>query len=90
MMLIVEFSEDHKAAPALLEALQRNGIESAGLVIGSWPRQPGVAETDNRDALARLAPVRAVLPAGAAALGADAFGQMSDAAFEPGWIAGLI
>ena len=44
-----------------LEALAARNIPCAGLVIGSWPAQPGVAEIDNRDALARLAPVRAAV-----------------------------
>jgi dethiobiotin synthetase len=73
-----------------LEALHRNRIRSAGLVVGSWPRHPGVVEEGNRDALARLGPLRAVLPAGAAALDTEDFGRMSDAAFDPGWIAGLV
>ena len=45
-----------------LEALASQGIPCAGLVIGAWPRDPGAAETGNRDALAGLAPLRAVLP----------------------------
>jgi dethiobiotin synthetase len=46
-----------------LEALASHGIPCAGLVIGAWPREPGAAESGNRDALGELAPVRAVLPA---------------------------
>ena len=73
-----------------LEALASHEIPCAGLVIGSWPAQPGVAEQGNRAALAELAPVRAVLPAGAGASAAAAFEAMSTAAFDPGWIAGLV
>ena len=51
-----------------VEALDRKGLSYAGLVIGAWPHQPGAAERYNRGALERLAPVRAVLPADAAAL----------------------
>ena len=47
-----------------LEALAAKGLSCAGLVIGAWPAQPGAAEKSNRDALAAMAPVRAVLPAG--------------------------
>jgi dethiobiotin synthetase len=72
-----------------LEALAAQDIPCAGLVIGAWPRDPGVAEVGNRDALGRLAPVRAVLPAGAGALDAVDFESMSAAAFDPQWVAAL-
>jgi dethiobiotin synthetase len=72
-----------------LEALGMKGISAAGLVIGSWPESPGAAEEFNRDALERLAPVRAVLPAGAAALSPRDFAAMAWTAFDPGWFAGL-
>lgn len=72
-----------------LEALDHKGIPCAGLVIGSWPAQPGAAETFNRGALVQLAPVRAVLPAGAGALTAPEFAQMSAHAFDANWVAGL-
>jgi len=47
--------------------LEDEGIELAGIVIGSWPEAPGLAERCNVDDLARLAPKQAlagVLPAG--------------------------
>ena len=72
-----------------LEALDRKGLSCAGLVIGSWPDPAGAAERYNRDALALLAPVRAVLPAGAAALSGDDFAEMSKRAFDADWVAGL-
>lgn len=72
-----------------LEALAAHNVSCAGLVIGAWPAQPGVAEIDNRDELARLAPVRAALPAGLGTLGAADFGQISATAFDPDWLAGL-
>ncbi|MGA5466269.1 dethiobiotin synthase [Mycobacterium sp. NPDC050041] len=72
-----------------LEALARDDVSCAGLVIGAWPAQPGVAETDNRESLSVLAPVRAVLPAGAGTMSAAEFEAMSAAAFDPGWIASL-
>lgn len=71
-----------------LESLAAQDVPCAGLVIGAWPRDPGVAEQGNRDALAELAPVRAVLPAGAAA-GTD-FETISAGAFDPDWLAGLV
>jgi dethiobiotin synthetase len=73
-----------------LEALAAQGIPCAGLAIGAWPPDPGTAEKGNREALAKLAPVRAVLPAGAGALNADEFATMSAAAFDPAWVASLV
>jgi dethiobiotin synthetase len=73
-----------------LEALDSRGVPCAGLVIGAWPQRPGVAEAGNREALGRLADVRAVLPAGAGAVSPQEFARISAAAFDPGWLAGLI
>jgi dethiobiotin synthetase len=73
-----------------LEALATQGIPCAGLVIGTWPREPGPAEEGNREALERLAPVRAVLPAGAGALGADEFASLSASAFDAEWVKSLV
>jgi dethiobiotin synthetase len=72
-----------------LEALAVQDIPCAGLVIGAWPRDPGVAETGNRDALGRLAEVRAVLPAGAGAMSSAEFESMSAAAFDARWVTNL-
>ncbi len=71
-----------------LESLAAHDVPCAGLVIGSWPDAPGVAESGNREALAALAPVRAVLPAGAATAGD--FGEISEAAFDADWLASLV
>lgn len=73
-----------------LEALERKALSCAGLIVGSWPADPGAAEDYNRGALARLAPVRAVLPAGSGGLSAAAFAAMSSQAFDPDWVAGLL
>ena len=72
-----------------LEALENKGISCVGLVIGSWPASPGAAEEFNRGALEAVAPVRAVLPAGAAALSRADFAVMAGNAFDPDWVAGL-
>jgi dethiobiotin synthetase len=72
-----------------VEALDNKGISCAGLVIGSWPAEPGAAERYNRVALGRLASIRAVLPAGASALSTEQFATMSREAFDPDWVAGL-
>jgi dethiobiotin synthetase len=73
-----------------LESLAAHGLSCAGLVIGSWPACPGEVETSNRCALARMAPVRAALPAGAAAMAAAEFAAMSAHAFDPAWVAALV
>jgi dethiobiotin synthetase len=73
-----------------LEALASQGIPCAGLVIGAWPREPGPAESGNRDALGELAAVRAVLPAGAGSSSAAEFESMSATAFDPHWVASLV
>ncbi|OBB13954.1 dethiobiotin synthase [Mycolicibacterium setense] len=73
-----------------LESLAGQGITCAGLVIGAWPENPGVAEADNREALARLAPVRAVLPAGAGGVSAAEFEKLCADAVDRDWLLGLI
>lgn len=76
-------------AALTLESLAAHRISCAGLAIGSWPQRPGVVETSNRTALARLAAVRAALPAGAASMNAAEFADMSLAAFDRDWVAAL-
>lgn len=51
-------------------ALRGRGFGSAGLVIGSWPAEPGLAERCNRDDLPRVTglPLLGAVPAGAGAL----------------------
>ncbi len=73
-----------------LEALATHAVSCAGLVIGSWPAAAGPVETSNRAALTRLAPLRAVLPGGAASLGVVNFAEMSAAAFDPDWVRTLV
>lgn len=72
-----------------LEALANKGLSSAGLVLGSWPATPGPAERSNLDALARLGPLRAVLPSGAGLLSAADFTALSARAFDQDWVTGL-
>jgi dethiobiotin synthetase len=73
-----------------LEALAAQGVSCAGLVIGSWPRCPGPVEATNRAALARLAQVRAALPAGAGSMDAADFAATSVAAFDRDWVTALV
>ncbi|OBI19599.1 dethiobiotin synthase [Mycobacterium sp. E2327] len=71
-----------------LEGLAAQRVPCAGLVIGSWPARPGLVETSNRSALAKLAPVRAALPAGAASR--PDFAAMSAEAFDRDWVTALV
>jgi dethiobiotin synthetase len=73
-----------------LEALAARHISCAGVVIGSWPAQPDAVQNSNRAALARMAPLRALLPAGAGALNSDAFTAVSMRAFDRAWIRSLL
>jgi dethiobiotin synthase len=63
-----------------VDALRRRGLAVRGLVVGAWPDSPGVAELCNLDDLQRVAPLLAVLPAGAGGLDREAF-----VAAAPGW-----
>lgn len=72
-----------------LEALAAQRVSCAGLVIGAWPSESGAAEEGNREALSRLAPVRATLPAGLGAASAAEFEAVCSSAFDPTWIASL-
>ncbi len=60
-------------------ALRARGIEPTGLVIGSWPGAPGLAETCNLDDLPRVTgvPLLASIPAGAGTLTREEFARQS-------------
>lgn len=73
-----------------LESLAAHNISCAGLVIGSWPARAGLVETSNRAALARLAAVRAALPAGAATMDAAGFAALCANAFDRDWVTTLV
>lgn len=67
-----------------VNALRARDIEPLGLIIGSWPSDPGLAEECNADDLPRVTgvPVIATIPAGS--------GQLESAAFRkqvPTWFA---
>jgi dethiobiotin synthase len=63
-------------------ALRARGIEPSGIVVGSWPEDPGLAESCNLDDLPRVTgvPLIARVPAGAGGLDREAF-----VARAPGW-----
>lgn len=65
-------------------ALRARGLDVAGIIIGSWPAEPDLAERCNAEDLPRLTgvPVVAMIPAGVGALDQDAFRAQS-----PTWFA---
>ncbi len=67
-----------------VSALRARGVEPAGLIVGSWPAEPGLPETCNADDLPRATglPVLAALPDGAGGLERAAFTTAA-----PGWFA---
>lgn len=69
-----------------VEALRSRGLEPAGLVVGSWPEHPGLAETCNREDLPRVTgvPLLAVVPADVGALPRAAFVAAAPAWFDLG------
>ncbi len=68
-----------------LEALAHHGLDLAGVVIGAWPADPGLAERRNVTDLETLAarPLSGALPADAAALDRPAFARVARSGLEP-------
>jgi dethiobiotin synthetase len=66
-----------------VNALRRRGLEPMGLVVGSWPAAPGLAEQCNLDDLPRVTdtPLLAVLPEGAGRLSREEFRRLA-----PSWL----
>jgi dethiobiotin synthetase len=57
-----------------VEALRARDLEPAGLVIGSWPAEPGLAEHCNLEDLSRIrVPLLGRIPAGAGHLATEVF-----------------
>ena len=67
-------------------ALRARGVEPVGLVVGSWPAEPGLAERCNLADLPVLTgvPLLAVIPEGAGALDRESFRAAAPSWFEPG------
>src|ERR1700761_2476799 len=70
-----------------LEALATRKLTCAGVVIGRWPDQPGLAERLNLDDLAALAggPLAGVLPDGLGGLDPDRFLAEARPGMAPAW-----
>jgi dethiobiotin synthetase len=65
-----------------LEALTARRVALAGLVIGSWPENPGLADRTNLTDLGGLARVCGVLAAGAGTRGQDEFLRLARASLS--------
>ncbi len=70
-----------------LEALSTRRLLAAGVVIGAWPAEPGLAERANLTDLAVIAgqPLAGVLPADAARLSQAGFLAAARAGLSPGF-----
>lgn len=68
-----------------LEAMAGRGLDPAGVVIGSWPAEPGLAERCNIADLEMLAarPLAGALPEGAGVLDRPAFARAARAGLAP-------
>lgn len=68
-----------------LEALAHRGVELFGVVLGSWPHSPGLAERSNLRDLETLAarPLLGALPEGAGSLGREEFLAVARAGLGP-------
>lgn len=68
-----------------LEAMAHRGLDLAGLVLGSWPADPGLAERSNVRDLETLAarPLLGAVPEGSGSLGREAFLQVARAGLGP-------
>lgn len=75
-----------------LEALAAQTVSCAGLVVGSYPSDPDLAQQLNREDMAHSlrVPVRGVIPEGAAGLMPGVFAQMSAELFDPQWVGELV
>ncbi|MEV4098470.1 dethiobiotin synthase [Streptosporangium saharense] len=68
-----------------LEAMAGRGLDLAGVVIGSWPAEPGLAERCNVADLEMLAarPLAGALPEGSGSLDREAFSRTARAGLAP-------
>jgi dethiobiotin synthase len=73
------------ATALTLEALAHRGVELAGIVVGAWPAEPGLAERSNLRDLEMLAarPLLGALPAGAGVLDQASFLAAARAGLAP-------
>ncbi|WP_120521507.1 dethiobiotin synthase [Arthrobacter celericrescens] len=73
-----------------LEALDHRSLAVTGVILGSWPEHPGLAEQGNRAAFSSgAAPLLGALPDAASALPAEAFREQAPLWLENLWLGGL-
>jgi dethiobiotin synthetase len=74
-----------------VRAITAAGLDCAGIVIGSWPAEPDLAERCNLDDLPQVTgvPIVGRVPAGAGTLDRQAFVSQAVGWFDPDWLAGL-
>ncbi|MBF8194123.1 ATP-dependent dethiobiotin synthetase BioD [Nonomuraea sp. K274] len=82
-VLVVAGTVNHTALT--LEALAHRGLDLAGIVIGRWPGERGIAQRCDVADLEMLAarPLAGVLPEGAGALGPDEFAEVARNGLAP-------
>lgn len=75
-----------------VRALEADGVACAGIVIGSWPEHPGLAEQCNLDDLPAVTgiPVTGRAPAGSGRLGCEEFTSSAQDWFDPEWLEGSV
>lgn len=68
-----------------VQALRARGLQPAGLIVGSWPAEPGAAELSNLEELPRVTgvPLLAVIPEGAGAMSREEFTAAARGWFTP-------
>lgn len=73
-----------------VRALGADGVACAGIVIGSWPEHPGLAEQCNLDDLPAVTgvPVTGRVPAGSGRLGCEEFTRAAADWFDSEWLEG--
>ncbi len=83
---VAEHADRLKVHTEFHDTVVVEGIPVRGLVIGSWPDSPGLAETCNREDLPRVTgvPLLGAVPAGAGALGREEF-TAEAGGWLPGW-----
>lgn len=75
-------------AELTVDAVRARGLRPAGLIIGSWPREPDLAMECNRTDLPRLTgvPIVGVLPDGAGALAPAEFRRAAPSWIDADWL----
>jgi dethiobiotin synthetase len=73
------------AAALTVEALDRRGLTTVGVVVGSWPAEPDLAERCNLDDLPAYTgvPLLGAIPAGSGSLAPQAFREVARRSLAP-------